>query len=292
MGSKDGQTTPATTSTTPNTPTTGRHCRANGTSRHIPPQPRYTDHWAPRTRKRHRQEHRPQRPTERSDPTQHAKGRTSDCPGPRKGAATRRNVTPGGCRARAVCGTPKGVLPVPQPMERQCHVPPGPRKSPGSVTDALCHGAAHGPGPDACAAGVRQAAREQAWPAKGSAACSASAMVTLIDWTLCVGGQHGGGSSPSSPWATLQSTVPFLPLPLQYGRLGCMTTPSRCSRGAAEGHTRVPGGPWLNGGCRRSHALCDADRDCAGRLTGEEAERQRQGGACPTERLRNGRSSE
>ena len=29
-------------------------------------------------------EHRPQRPTERSDPTRHAKGRTGDCPGPRK----------------------------------------------------------------------------------------------------------------------------------------------------------------------------------------------------------------
>ena len=66
--------------------------------RHIPPhpsQPRHTNHWAPRTRKRHRQEHRPQRPTESSDPTQHAKGRTGDCPGPRKGAATRRNVTQG-----------------------------------------------------------------------------------------------------------------------------------------------------------------------------------------------------
>ena len=49
--------------------------------RHIPPhsaQPRHTDHWALRTRKRHQQEHRPQRPTERSDPTQHAKGRTGD----------------------------------------------------------------------------------------------------------------------------------------------------------------------------------------------------------------------
>ena len=56
--------------------------------RHIPPhsaQPRHTNHWAPRTRKRHQREHRPQRPTERSDPTQHAKGRTGDCPGPRKG---------------------------------------------------------------------------------------------------------------------------------------------------------------------------------------------------------------
>ena len=67
--------------------------------RHIPPhsaQPRHTNDWAPRTRKRHQQEHRPQRPTERSDPTQHAKGRPGDCPGPRKGATTRRNVTQGG----------------------------------------------------------------------------------------------------------------------------------------------------------------------------------------------------
>ena len=67
--------------------------------RHIPPhsaQSQHTNRWAPRTRKRHQQEHRPQRPTERSDPTQHAKGRTGDRPGPRKGATTRRNVTQGG----------------------------------------------------------------------------------------------------------------------------------------------------------------------------------------------------
>ena len=59
-------------------------------------QPQHSNYWAPRTRKRHQQEHRPQRPTERSDPTQHAKGRTGDCPGPCKGATTRRNVTQGG----------------------------------------------------------------------------------------------------------------------------------------------------------------------------------------------------
>ena len=47
-------------------------------------QPQHTNYWAPRTRKRHQQEHRPQRPTERSDPTQHAKGRTGDCSGPVK----------------------------------------------------------------------------------------------------------------------------------------------------------------------------------------------------------------
>ena len=45
---------------------------------------------------RHQQEHRPQRPTESSDPTQHADGRAGDRPGPRKGATTRRNVTQGG----------------------------------------------------------------------------------------------------------------------------------------------------------------------------------------------------
>ena len=67
--------------------------------RHIPPhpaQPRHTNHWAPRTQKRHQQEHRPQRPTESSNPTQHAKGRTGDCPGPRKGTTARRNSTHGG----------------------------------------------------------------------------------------------------------------------------------------------------------------------------------------------------
>ena len=58
-------------------------------------QPQHTNYWAPRTWKRHQQEHRPQQPTESSDPTQHAKGRTGDCPGPREGATTRRNVTQG-----------------------------------------------------------------------------------------------------------------------------------------------------------------------------------------------------
>ena len=61
-----------------------------------PAQPRHTNHWAPRMRKRHQQEHRLQRPTESSNPTQHAKGRTGDCPGPRKETTTRRNVTQGG----------------------------------------------------------------------------------------------------------------------------------------------------------------------------------------------------
>ena len=74
-------------------------------------QPRHTNHWAPRTQKQHQQEHRPQRPTERSDPTQHAKGRTGDRPGPHKGATTRRNVTQGGqgLGARGRRAPPRGV---------------------------------------------------------------------------------------------------------------------------------------------------------------------------------------
>ena len=47
------------------------------------------------TQKQHQQEHRPQQPTKRSNPTQHAKVRTGDCPGPCKETATRRNVTQG-----------------------------------------------------------------------------------------------------------------------------------------------------------------------------------------------------
>ena len=60
-----------------------------------PAQPRHTNHWAPRTWKRHQQEQRPQRPTESSNPTQHEKRRTGDCPGPRKETTTRRNITQG-----------------------------------------------------------------------------------------------------------------------------------------------------------------------------------------------------
>ena len=75
-------------------------------------QSQHANYWAPRTRKRHQQEHRPQRPTESSDPTQHAKGRTGDRPGPRKGATTRRNVTQGAHLRRT---TARGVLHNPPP---------------------------------------------------------------------------------------------------------------------------------------------------------------------------------
>ena len=49
-----------------------------------PAQLQCANHWAQRTRKRHHKEHWSQWLTERSDPMQHAKGRTGDCPGPRK----------------------------------------------------------------------------------------------------------------------------------------------------------------------------------------------------------------
>ena len=67
VGSSGQETTPAASSTTP--------VRRPG---------------APRMQKRHQREHRPQRPTQRSDPTQHAKGRAGDWPGPQ------RKVTQGG----------------------------------------------------------------------------------------------------------------------------------------------------------------------------------------------------
>ena len=75
--------------------------------------------WAPRTRQRHQQEHRPQRPTGSSDPTQHAKGRTGDCPGPRKGATTRRNVTWGAAGAPPPPGGNQALL-VGTARERSC----------------------------------------------------------------------------------------------------------------------------------------------------------------------------
>ena len=86
-------------------------------------QPRHTNCWAPRTRKQHQQEHRPQRPTERSDPMQHAKGRTGDCPGPRKETTTRRNVTRGGYVWRTDVSTHGG--PVFSPL-----LPPEPEPAP------------------------------------------------------------------------------------------------------------------------------------------------------------------
>ena len=60
-----------------------RHWAPLTRKRHIMPhsaQPQHTNYWALRTRKRHQQEQQPQRPTERSDPTQHAKGRAVQGP--------------------------------------------------------------------------------------------------------------------------------------------------------------------------------------------------------------------
>ena len=51
-------------------------------------------HWALLTQKQHHKEHRPQRPSEHSHPTQHAEGRTGDCLGPRKEPATRQTSGP------------------------------------------------------------------------------------------------------------------------------------------------------------------------------------------------------
>ena len=117
---KYSQTTPATTSTS----SILNYWAPLTRKRHIPPhpaQPRHTKYWAPRTRKQHQQEHRPQRPSERSDPTQHAKGRTGDCPGPRKETTTRRHVTRG-------AGLTHGPSLHPLPLCRRCHEGEGPAR--------------------------------------------------------------------------------------------------------------------------------------------------------------------
>ena len=91
--------------------------------RHTTPhsaQPQHTNDCAPRTRKRHQQEHRPQRPTESSNPTQHAKGRTGDCPGPRKGTTTRQNVTQGGGGLHYCVGVGVGIRAHEQFLQARC----------------------------------------------------------------------------------------------------------------------------------------------------------------------------
>ena len=101
-------------------------------------QPQHTNHWDPRMRKRHQQEHRPQRPTESSDPTQHTKGRTGDCPGPRKGATTRRNVTQGG----AQISWGKFSEGKENPEDWVCNPPPPPFRNCGSLfagVPPMCH---------------------------------------------------------------------------------------------------------------------------------------------------------
>ena len=106
VDSKNSQTTPATTSTS-------SICQLLGAA-DAPTAHHATSSTAPthqllgsanaERKKGHQQEHRPQRPTESSNPTQHAKGRTGDCPGPRKGTTTRRNVTQGGRGGRSAGG--------------------------------------------------------------------------------------------------------------------------------------------------------------------------------------------
>ena len=115
-------------------------------------QSQHASYWAPRTRKRHQQEHRPQRPTESSDPTQHAKGRTGDRPGPRKGATTRRNVTQGGwpIAVFSPTGVPLGQVFVlclaPPPLLFHAHCAPSQTPTPtpfSSSIRALGHPRSH-----------------------------------------------------------------------------------------------------------------------------------------------------
>ena len=102
-------------------------------------QSQHTNYWAPRTQKRHQQDHRP---TESSDPTQHAKGRTGDCAGPRKETTTRRNVTRGAALDEYAPSSPRGsdaedAVFVPPPRLTPRHRP---LRSGAAVEIVDCHG--------------------------------------------------------------------------------------------------------------------------------------------------------
>ena len=101
--------------------------------RQQPAHPQYANYWAPLTRKRHILPHsaQPQHTnywanaeTTPARALAHAKGRTGDRPGPRKGTTTRRNVTQGG-GGRALSGA--------QDDETTKTKPPGPSDGQGSV---------------------------------------------------------------------------------------------------------------------------------------------------------------
>ena len=99
---KTVQRTPQPPAQTPSAPITGPRQRRNHTSRNTG---------------------RSGRP-ESSNPTQHAKGRTGDCPGPRKETATQWNVTRGGgplgvSKGRAAGPSPVHFFPERRPLPLQ-----------------------------------------------------------------------------------------------------------------------------------------------------------------------------
>ena len=159
VGSKNSQTTPGNNQRNPQY---ANYWAPLTRKRHIPPhpaQPQHTNDWAPRTQKRHQQEYRPQWPTERSDPTQHAEGRTGDCPGPRKETTTRRNVTQG------VGLAPKDSL-LPRGTVKQCCLSMGFQgRSRGSLAAVVDMDRLNTPGRPRAGPGHRTAG-SQSWEAR------------------------------------------------------------------------------------------------------------------------------
>ena len=193
-------------------------------------QPRQTNYWAPRTRKRHQQEHRPQRPSERSDRTQRAKGRTGDCPGPRKETTTRRNGTQGGVRHDAWMD---GRLQWAVPPSRLATYPwPFLEPSPSAG------GSAHQPPPRALPLPVYPVLTSPTPHSFPSGGCANRApRLSLLHCS--VPGPHGGGPRP-------------LPSPLAGGGGGdALACP--CSRGPGGGGVRCWVCPCFFGG--GGHAL-------------------------------------
>ena len=121
-----------------------------------PAQPQHTNHWAPRMWRRHQQEHRPQQPTESSNATQDAKGRTGDCPRPPKETTTKRNVTQGAWAVHLLSSRRSSSMGVqmgraPPSASTQCHSPE--RGHPNATKGASCgdfSSAAHSIAPTLC----------------------------------------------------------------------------------------------------------------------------------------------
>ena len=141
--------------------------------------PQSANYWAPLTRQRYHKAHRPQRPSERSDPTQSANGRTGDCPGPRKETATRRNVTRGGGGGQppSAYRPPRTPFGMPQ---RDRHSEGMPPRMPGHLVPLQRHA-----GPGGCPP-YRPGLLQIAW----SWTCAAATAVT------CSSGRRKATSSP------------------------------------------------------------------------------------------------
>ena len=157
----------------------------------------------------------PHESSESSHPTQHAKGRTGDRPGPRKGATTRRNVTQGD-------PPPHYIHPCPPPCPPSPCVTPGAASGSGPSASSRCCVpplplplSVPLPRPQAAKRSRRRSRSSlpydvRDWgPAPGAGMCSARSRswawraAPTRRWAprRCLGSPEGNGSAPPSAWS-------------------------------------------------------------------------------------------